>query len=318
MCARSNAARDLMHSNLPLLWMVANRYDTNPAGRGQLLDMLRLPQRAVLTALIGEPVREAQVRFLRKVILDGAEQRSLASLAHLVADSELVLRLRHWRVMPGALLTLLAEAPVLAEFNLLRQEVADAADDYDLRRIRRLHGQLLRDTVRMAGMLHPDGGLFRPLIRCRGWQALKTLHDELMAMIRELGWDKVLGTGVDPAQALPAAPIPSCSRFTAIRTIAELIDEGERMHHCVVTRAPEVLAGRSAIYRVNIGAERATIEVFLGPDGEPIGIEDFRLACNAAPSPAAWATANQWLYEARRRWTPVATDTDLRRVRRRA
>jgi hypothetical protein len=74
------------------------------------------------------------------------------------------------------------------------------------------------------------------------------------------------------------------------------------MHHCVVTRAVDVVAGRCALYRVNVGGERATLELTLGPDGAPLAIDEFRLACNAEPSDAAWETARQWFSKGQRAW----------------
>ena len=79
------------------------------------------------------------------------------------------------------------------------------------------------------------------------------------------------------------------------------------MHHCVVTRAVDVVAGRCALYRVSVGSERATLELTLGPDGAPVAIDEFRLACNAEPSDAAWETARQWLAEGQKRWRSAVT-----------
>jgi hypothetical protein len=119
---------------------------------------------------------------------------------------------------------------------------------------------------------------------------------------RKLGWAKLLEADVAPTQVFPAAPIPSDERFSAISNVAELIQEAERMKHCVVTRAADVAAGACALYRVDIAGERATLELSLGRDGEPLDIDQFRLACNAEPSVAAWSAAQWWLAEGRRRW----------------
>jgi len=70
----------------------------------------------------------------------------------------------------------------------------------------------------------------------------------------------------------------------------------------VLTRAADVAAGTCALYRVNVAGERATLELSLGPNGEPLDIDQFRLACNAEPSAAAWSAAQRWLAEGRRQW----------------
>ncbi len=124
----------------------------------------------------------------------------------------------------------------------------------------------------------------------------------LLTAARKLGWAKLLEADVAPTQAFPAPPIPSDERFAAIANVAELIQEAERMKHCVVTRAADVAAGACALYRVKVAGERATLELSLGPNGEPLEIDQFRLACNAEPSAAAWGAAQNWLEEGRRRW----------------
>ncbi len=88
--------------------------------------------------------------------------------------------------------------------------------------------------------------------------------------------------------------------FIAIESIDQLIDEGETMHHCVITRAPDILAGNCAIYRVNVAGQRGTLEVRLGKNGSPLNIEEFRLACNEEPSRDAWIAARVWLSNAQK------------------
>jgi len=97
-------------------------------------------------------------------------------------------------------------------------------------------------------------------------------------------------------------PIPSDDRFRAITTVAEIVREGEQMHHCVVTRAADALAGSCALYRVHVAGERATLEIAPGRDGEPLSIDELRLACNAAPSDATLRAVREWFEEGRRQW----------------
>jgi len=56
---------------------------------------------------------------------------------------------------------------------------------------------------------------------------------------------KLLDADVAPTQVFPVPPIPSDERFQAITTAAEIVREGEQMHHCVVTRASDAMAGRA-------------------------------------------------------------------------
>ena len=100
-------------------------------------------------------------------------------------------------------------------------------------------------------------------------------------------------------------------QFQAITTAAELVQEADRMKHCVVTRASEVMAGSCALYRVNVAGQRATLELAVGRNGEPLAIEEFRLACNLRPSEAAWRAAREWLEEGRKRWRDGRGRQDL-------
>jgi hypothetical protein len=206
-------------------------------------------------------------------------------------------------VVPSGFLPLVLEAPVVAELGWLREEAATIGNDYDAARVVQRYLRLLRDTGRMVGIMNvalPDDPI--DLRAYRSVKSVKTLHDRLIVMARQLGWAKLLEADVAPTQVFPAPPIPSDERFSAIANVAELLAEAERMKHCVVTRAADVAAGACALYRVNVAGERATLEVSVGRNGEPLAIVEFRLACNAEPSAAAWEVARRWFEEGRRRW----------------
>jgi hypothetical protein len=195
------------------------------------------------------------------------------------------------------------EAPTVSELAWLREEAAAIRNDYDAARVVQRYRRLLRDTVRMIGLV--NAAVQQAPIDLRAYRSatsVEVLHDRLLTVARKLGWAKLLEADVAPTQAFPAPPIPSDEGFATISNVAELIQEAERMKHCVVTRAADVAAGACALYRVYVAGERATLELSLGPNGEPLEIDQFRLACNAEPSEAAWSAAQRWLEEGRRRW----------------
>lgn len=261
------------------------------------MESLRLPQRKLLGHVLGAEARQAQVRFLKKVVLDNADEHTLGALVPLVKDVAFVLAFKHWRTIPGALLPLLAEEPALCHFTLLRQELDAAQDDYQIRGTIQQRARLVRDTVRMARLLTTRRSRQPVVLRNTQWRGVRALHDRLLKTFGAHGPRAILDSEVDPFRPFPADPMPASPYFAQIRNAAELADEGEAMHHCVLTRAPEALAGRSAIYRVRLAGERATIDISLGEDGRPVAIEDFRLACNAEPSERAWAIADKGLHE---------------------
>ena len=301
--ARWPEARELLRVNPGLLWLVAERYFVDPGVRHRVSGMLLEPQRGLLEFVLGQSVRPAQVRFLQRLVLNTGDRATIAMVRQLVADATMVMRLRHWPRIPTGLLPLFIEAPAVAELNWLREDVAGADDDWTVGRIVEKRRRFVRDTVRMLGVLRRDGDeSAMDVRRYPSWKSLKALHDRLITAARRAGWGSLLDAELPAAQVFPPPPIPSTERFDAIGSVAEVIKEAERMHHCVVTRAQDVMAGTCALYRVNVAGERATLELSLGRDGEPLAIDEFRLACNAEPSNAAWLAAQAWLAEGRKRW----------------
>jgi hypothetical protein len=301
--ARWREATDLLKANPLLLWMVAERYAADHSSRHRVPEMLLKPQKVLLEWVLGGTVTPNQVRFLSKVTLTAGDRAALSGLQRVVTNRGLVSKLRHWQVVPSGLLPLVLEAPAVAELGWLREEAAVIQNDYDAARVVQRYRRLLRDTVRMIGLV--NAAVHEAPIDLRAYRSVKSvevLHDRLLTVARKLGWAKLLEADVAPTQVFPAPPIRSDDRFSAIANVAELIQEAERMKHCVLTRAADVAAGTCALYRVNVAGERATLELSLGPNGEPLDIDQFRLACNAEPSAAAWSAAQRWLAEGRRQW----------------
>jgi hypothetical protein len=285
------------------LWVVADRYAADPGSRHRVPELLLKSQKELLEWVLRAPVKPAQVRFLSRVVLTGADQHTMTLLRRFVADARMVAKLRHWTRIPSGLLSLVLEAPVVAEVEWLRQEAAAVQNDFDASRVIYQYFRMLRDTARMLEVLNvADSEARIDLRRYGSAKSVKVLHDRLITTARRLGWTKLLASDVAPNAVFPAAPIPSGERFQAIANVAELVQEAEKMKHCVITRASDVMRGACALYRVNVTGERATLEVSVGPNGEPLAIQEFRLACNAEPSEASWRAAQQWLKEGREAW----------------
>jgi hypothetical protein len=300
LCVRWTEASQLAHTNLPLLWLVAERYGRDAEWRSRLPDLLRRPQPALLEAVLEAAVRPAQVRLLRKTVLDEGDRLTLQRLGRVVANEDVVMRLRHWHRVPSGLLEALLDLPDLADLHWLRTLVGGAHSPWVLGQVVREHQKLLRDTASLARMLGRPAAVARALTCSRDWAGVRLLHDALLEILRP-GEAGAFGVDIDPAIVFGAPPIPSDARFSAIQSVGELLQEGRDMHHCVATRASDVLSGRCYLYRVQVAGQRGTLEVGLGPGGEPRSIEEFRLACNREPSPAALAAARAWVFEGRAR-----------------
>ena len=300
--ARWPAARDLARCNFVLLWLLALEYHADPDRRHKVLEALDLPQRSLLAVILQERLRQAQVRLLQKVVLDSGSRAALLNLRQLVADEGKVMSLRHWPQVPSSLMPLLLLAPCLATFHPLRVDVAGASMQWQFDRISGERARLLGDTIRLAGLLQPDGFAERVITRIRSWTRVEALHDRMTRTAQALGWEMLLDSEIKPEQKLGPPPIPGNQAFVPIQTVAELIDESAQMRHCVVIRARDAIDGLVAIYRVNTAGQRCTLEVSIGEDMEPIAIEEFKSACNAEPSAQARQAAEHWFAEGRSAW----------------
>lgn len=300
LCARWPEASQLAHTNLPLLWLVAERHSRDASWRGRLPALLRRPQPALLEAVLDAAVRPAQVRFLRKLAIDVGDRPTLERVLRVVADEDGVMRLRHWSRVPSGLLEALLDLPALADRHWLRTLVGGVHPSWALGQMVRERQTLLRDTASLARMLGRPAAVARAITRTRGWGDVRVLHDALLEVL-PADEEGAAEADIDPALVFGAPPIPSDARFSAIESVGELFQEGRDMHHCAATRASDVLSGTCYLYRVQVAGQRGTLEVGLGPGGEPRSIEEFRLACNGEPSAAAWAVARAWVSEGRAR-----------------
>jgi hypothetical protein len=301
--ARWPEARDLLRANPVLLRFVAFKHEVSPEERHCLPEMLRKSQRELLAWILGRPVRPAQVRFLKKLMLTSRDNQDLRVALACANREDFVASMEQWPKVPTHFLTLLLDEPVLAHLEWLRKEVATARTRADMSRVLQQRYRLLWDTVRMLKSEHrADIDETVDLRRCQSPASLQRLHDRLVAAQR-VDWEKKLLESDNPrVRAFPEPPIPSDEHFQAITSGAELIEEGAAMQNCVVFRAGEAMRGISAIYRVQVAGQRGTLQISVGRHGEPGSIEEFKLARNAEPSEAAWEAVRQWLAEGQRRW----------------
>ena len=300
--ARWPSAQDLLQNNFALLWILASEYVVSPDRRHLILDALNLPQRDLLSVILRQRPRQAQVRLLRRVVLDSGNREALLNIRRFVADGERVMRFRHWPQIPAGLVSLLFEAPYLATFHPLRAEVDAASRQWEFKAIVSERARLLRDTIRLAELLQPQEFAARVMTRYRTWSRVEDLHDKMIRTAQVLGWEVLLDSGITVDQRLSKPPIPASEGFVPIVTVGELIAESETMSHCVMIRARDAIDGVAAIYRVNVAGQRCTLEISIGDDMEPLAIEQFKLACNKDPSLEAWGAAERWFSDGRKMW----------------
>lgn len=300
--ARWPQARDLLQNNFALLWLLASEYAASPVRRHLFIDALDCTQRHLLAVILREPVRPAQVRLLRRVVLDSGNRTVVLNVRRFVADEDKVMAFRHWRQLPASLLHLFLEAPCLAAFHPLRAEAEAASRSWEFQALSGERGHLLHDTIRLARLLQPEGFAEREITRYRSWYRIESLHENMMRTAQALGWEMLLESGIRVEQQLGKPPILASEGFLPIESVGGLISESEAMSHCVAIRARDAIDGLAAIYRVSVAGQRGTLEVSIGDDMEPIAIEQFKLACNKEPTREAWDAAEQWFAEGQSSW----------------
>jgi len=264
--------------------------------------MLRKRQRELLAWILGQQVREAQVNFLKKLIVASGDFPDLRVTFLCAGDIHFVERLEQWPRVPCDFLTLVLDEPAVARLEWLRGEFAEARSRADTVQLMRERRRLLFDTMRLLETVAERGAEARAdFRRCGSAASLQRLHDRLLASPRSHRTKAAL-TDHLAALRFPEPPIASDDRFQAIRNRAELMQEANAMRNCVVVRAVEVMSGMCAIYRVDVEGERGTLQISVGRKGNPVAIEEVKLAGNTEPSEAAWSAVRQWLEEGQEAW----------------
>lgn len=93
----------------------------------------------------------------------------------------------------------------------------------------------------------------------------------------------------------PSAPVAGNSNILPLTSWAELLDEGQEMHHCVGSYGKDVAQGYVFIYKV-LQPQRLTLA--LAPRNKTWRIKEIRGYCNQQPIDEALAAVNTWLAKA--------------------
>jgi len=141
-----------------------------------------------------------------------------------------------------------------------------------------------------------ESGAFDPKMSLEQAQAASRRWHEQHASRRLLNYSPSELACVVDYGPLPITTTVDGLELHALRTIAELDMESQRMHHCVRSYWPFVASGRSRIYSIRHGETRyATLE--LQPDTRkrttprPLKFAQLRGPCNAPPAEPVIACA---------------------------
>jgi hypothetical protein len=159
------------------------------------------------------------------------------------------------------------------------------------------HALLLASRGRRAGLLELLQRLLRfsrasGRVPSRGSNPLRVLA-ECDRWWRDQQGDHVLAQL--ERVALPGAPAPPPGlEARLLATPEELAAEGERMHHCVASWLPRLLAGDTWVYAVRVGAVDITVAVERGGDGR-LCLAEARLRDDLEPAPVQARLLDAWV-----------------------
>jgi hypothetical protein len=244
--ARCPGAIDLYHSNPALAyalsghWLYRERRVKDPLRSARALVYKR--QRDIL-AWMGFPATKSTQRIFQKIEIAELHPMALQYMKAALADPERRQVLSHLPVIKPEVLALVLNPELfgrVAMSFLMELSEPDATS--------RALTRILYDTLRMDRM-HGGGHLpacFHSIRR------MHQAHDELTARGNRIAFSRNLD--------FPEPPYAGTADFEPIRTLKELVTEGEQMRHCVASYADRIAGGTYYVYRV-LKPVRATLAI---------------------------------------------------------
>lgn len=157
------------------------------------------------------------------------------------------------RLNAGVIAIVIVPALLAASTPMLLLEVAASQPE----NYRALTAEMLSDTLQMLQRVHPQRGV----PRIQSLARLRQMHDEVsVEYLRDEGLRL-------HSFRLPFPPLKGTPEIVPIRTMEELIEEGDAQDNCVATYAERVQRRSLFIYRV-LKPERATLSIVRSPDGD--------------------------------------------------
>jgi hypothetical protein len=138
-------------------------------------------------------------------------------------------------------------------------EIADAVKRIATHTNRTLHPRRLDDLRFVVRYLcdYPEtfhGTLAGFVERVIRWHRHAHERERVERQIMQLG-------GYDQSVAPPPIPVPMVSGVTFLNSVGQIVEEGERMHHCIATRVQDALHGRCYLFHIDHQGRRASVEV---------------------------------------------------------
>lgn len=273
--SKSSSIKDLLLSNPILLWGLCEYGFLNDVTLDEIEALTRLKQRELARYLKLEGTQR-QVRLLKRMSGVSRTKDELRSYIRLLKHQEVCNYLSHAQGELGQELKLLikhpwlAGCPVRALIPLLSNQE---------------HWTTFRDILRMTDDI-------TELQHCTTINAINRLHDRLVVELNQWRGRELIRDEYGQPVPLPEPPLPATDNIIHITSQAELIEEGQEMHHCIASHLKSVVDGKFAVYRM-MAPERLTIEVLVMGRGQLV-LREVRGKCNRLPSDASNAIIEAW------------------------
>jgi hypothetical protein len=284
------SVEQLIGSAPNLVWLAADQIDKRRVQAADIRVLMAKKRKAILGWCIARSAGTTDLKFLNKFVAGRRGESELAPLRQALARPEIASWFRHFRdVHPADVRTVLS-LPALRRYPFLRDVILIGRTRTDAPGICL---ELVRD-VRLLGNALGRDDVEAVLAKVPTMSRLKGLHDRWYRRLnlhRAVGfgaWVKILfGTGT-----FPVPPLPGTDTIIPIRTVDELLAEGEEMDHCVGSYAQGVFTGECFIYKV-LSPQRATLE--LSPVWPTPALAQLKLKGNEEPAPECWQAVERWL-----------------------
>ena len=234
---------------------------------------------------LGLPSKRSIPRLLARTGMGPVSLELLRVMPTLVADESLMQVLRHTPDLHTNHFEFLRRSRIQPWPGLLRLIDAEST-----RRHMSLTAMLARDTAAMIP--HND----QRLTRISTFEALQTLHDQLVARINQEDEAEKAQRLENVHGIFPAQPVPGDSKILPLNAWMELVEEGKLMHHCVAIYAEDIAKGRVFVYRME-QPERLTIA--LEKRRGAWRLKEMKGRFNQPPSQGAADLVYQWLEQNR-------------------
>ncbi|MDZ7854204.1 MAG: PcfJ domain-containing protein [Halomonas sp.] len=288
-CGQLQAARDLASTSPLLLILLVDRASATGMPQADFAEWLTQKQ-AVLCAAVDLPASKATAKLLSRCTLRPMIRRELLELKRCLNTPQGTALLRH-------------HAPLCLEHFIFLSHYEGTywpgllpVVDGILENQRSQPGQsvwLHRQLADIEGMLGDDRQALR---RVMSLEAFQRLHDRLLDhfndQINQVGRAKLASELRVQYGGYPPAPIPGHEDILPITSWEALLQEGQRMGHCVGSYHKSVAAGRVAIYHLR-APEAVTIAI--SPQADGWVLREAKARFNEMPTGDAMRRIGQWM-----------------------